>query len=167
VPELRLEPLGPSHLPELDALLHDPLVGRFTRIPYPPPPDQAEVMVSRYASDETREGFAALDEDGTFVGVCMVVGMDRAAQESELGYMTSPGARGRGVATEMLRLLTEHALRDLGLHRLVLHIGASNAASEQVARRNGYTHEGTLRDAYVKPGVREDTTIWSRLATDP
>jgi RimJ/RimL family protein N-acetyltransferase len=164
VPDLRLEPLAPAHHAELEALLRDPLVMRFTRIP--DAPDQATFMLDRYAGDETREGFAALDSEGRFVGVGVVVDLNRDAAEAELGYMTSPQARGRGVATEILRLLTEHALRDLGLHRLVLHIGATNAASEKVARANGYTHEGTLRDAYVKPGVREDTTIWSRLATD-
>jgi RimJ/RimL family protein N-acetyltransferase len=167
VPDLRLEPLGPEHRDDLDALIRDPLVGRYTRIPYPPPPDQADVMISRYETDDVREGFAVCDENGAFVGVCMLVGIDREASECELGYMTAPAARGRGHATEMLRLLTEHALRDLGMHRLVLHIGASNTASERVARANGYVGEGTLRDAYVKPGVREDTTIWSRLVTDP
>ena len=166
VPELRLEPLGPEHRADLHALIQDPLVGRYTRIPYPPPPDQADIMLERYATDDAREGFAVFDTDGAFVGVCMVVGVDREAAECELGYMTAPAARGRGCATEMLRLLTIHALRDLGMHRLVLHIGASNDASQRIARSNGYRLEGTLRDAYVKPGVREDTTIWSRLATD-
>ena len=166
MPDLRLEPLGLEHRDDLDALIRDHLVGRFTRIPDPPPPDQAEVMIRRYETDETREGFAALDTTGAFVGVCMVVGLDRDAQECELGYMTAPAARGRGVATQMLRLLTEHALRDLGMQRVELRISVDNVASERVARSNGYVCEGRLRNTYVKPGRREDTTVWSRLATD-
>jgi RimJ/RimL family protein N-acetyltransferase len=167
VPEVRLEPLGPEHRDALEALLQDPLVGQFTRIPYPPAPDQADVLLERYRTDETREGYAAVDETGTFLGVCMVIGIDREAQECELGYVTAPAARGRGVATEMLRLLTERALGDLGMQRVELRIGVTNAASELVARRNGYTCEGTLRSTYLKQGRREDVTIWSRLATDP
>jgi RimJ/RimL family protein N-acetyltransferase len=67
----------------------------------------------------------------------------------------------------MLRLLTAHAFDELRLQRVTLHIGADNPASERVAERNGYTREGLLRSAYVKPGVRSDTSIWSKLASDP
>jgi RimJ/RimL family protein N-acetyltransferase len=167
VPDLRLEPLTDAHRDDLDALLHDPLVLRFTRYPDPLPPDFVSVVLGRYRDDDSREGFVARDAEGAFVGVCMVVGLDREAEECELGYMVAPAARGRGVATEMLRLLTRHAFEDLRLQRVTLHIGADNAASERVAERNGYTREGLLRNAYVKPGVRGDTSIWSKLATDP
>jgi RimJ/RimL family protein N-acetyltransferase len=167
VPELQLEPLTDAVRDDLDALLHDPLVLRFTRFPDPLPPDYVSVVLERYRSDDTRQGFVARDGDGAFVGVCMVVGLDREAEECELGYMVAPSARGRGVATEMLRLLTAHAFDELRLQRVALHIGADNPASERVAERNGYTREGLLRNAYVKPGVRSDTSIWSKLASDP
>jgi len=36
----------------------------------------------------------------------------------------------------------------------------------RVAERCGYIREGVLRSSFVKPGRREDTEIWSRLATD-
>ena len=167
MPDLRLEPLGPEHRDDLDALIRDPLVGRFTPIPDPAPADQADVMIATYQADDTREGFAAFDGTGAFVGVCMVIHLNLPAAECELGYMTAPAARGRGVAREMLRLVTEHALRDLGLQRLQLTISADNEASERVARANGFTCEGRLRNTYLKPGVRGDSTIWARLATDP
>jgi RimJ/RimL family protein N-acetyltransferase len=51
--------------------------------------------------------------------------------------------------------------------RLELMISVENAGSKKVAERCGYVREGVLRSAYVKPGLREDTEIWSRLATDP
>jgi RimJ/RimL family protein N-acetyltransferase len=167
VPDLRLEPLTDAVRDDLDALLHDPLVLRFTRFPDPLPPDYVSVVLDRYRTDETREGFVARDGAGAFVGVCMAVGLDREAEECELGYMVAPSARGRGVAIEMLRQLTRYALDDLRLQRVTLHIGADNPASERVAERNGYTREGLLRSAYVKPGVRSDTSIWSKLASDP
>lgn len=51
--------------------------------------------------------------------------------------------------------------------RLELLISVANEASKRVATRAGYVREGVLRSLYLKPGVREDTEIWSRLATDP
>ena len=49
----------------------------------------------------------------------------------------------------------------------MLYISDENAASLAVARKCGYTREGLLRSIYVKPGLREDNEIWSRLPSDP
>jgi len=78
----------------------------------------------------------------------------------------APNARGRGVATAALGLLTEWALTELGLQRLELQISVDNLASKRVAERCGYVLEGVLRSVYLKNGVREDTEVWSKLASD-
>jgi RimJ/RimL family protein N-acetyltransferase len=166
VDDLRLEPLGEQHLTGLDGMLRDPLVLRFTPVPDPVPDDQARTMLQAYAEDDTREGYAAVDADGGFVGLAVVVRIDRTAEECELGYMVAPAHRGRGAATQMLRLLSERALLGLDMKRVVLRISADNAASERVAERNGFRREGLLRSTYVKPGVRCDTALWSRLPGD-
>ena len=51
--------------------------------------------------------------------------------------------------------------------RLELFISTDNVASKRVAERSGYVREGVLRSLHFKQDVREDTEIWSRLATDP
>ena len=92
--------------------------------------------------------------------------IDLEARTAELGYIVAEEARGRGVATEGLRLLTDWALSELGALRLELLISVENEASKRVAERCGYEREGVLRSTYVKPGVREDVEIWSRLGND-
>jgi RimJ/RimL family protein N-acetyltransferase len=52
------------------------------------------------------------------------------------------------------------------MERLELLISVENDASKRVAERCGYVREGVLRSLHVKQDVREDTEIWSRLATD-
>ena len=166
MPELRLEPLGSQHLHAVDALVRDPEVLRFTPLPEPVPDDQAASMLAAYDADDTRIAYAAVDEVGRFAGLGMVVRLDRTAQECELGYLVPAAMRGEGVATEVLRLLTRLAFDQLGMLRVQLRINADNVASERVAGRNGYTREGVLRSTYLKPGVRVDTAVWSRLASD-
>ena len=115
-----------------------------------------------------REGFAIVDPaDDSVVGLALAARIDRETQTVELGYVVSPTARGRGVATEALRLLSDWAFRELDALRLELLISEENVASQRVAERCGYVQEGLLRSVYTKPGVREDTQIWSRLPTDP
>jgi RimJ/RimL family protein N-acetyltransferase len=152
-------------------MLGDPDVQRFTRVPVPVPPGFERTWLERYEEgrrDGTREGFAIVDQaDDGVVGLAVAARIDREAQTVELGYVVSPGARGRGVATEALRLLSDWAIRELGALRLELLISDENPASQRVAERCGYVREGLMRSLYTKPGVREDTQIWSRLPTDP
>ena len=166
----RLEPFCAAHLEGLAAILADPDVQRFTRVPVPVPDGFAATWLERYdlgRAEGSREAFAIVDGDERLLGLAVVPRIDMDARTAELGYVASPGARGRGVATEALRLLTAWAFGHLDALRLELLIGAENEASKRVARRNGYVREGVLRSLYVKPGVWEDTEIWSLLATDP
>ena len=166
-----LEPFGESHLEATAALVADPAVQRFTRIPVPPPPDFAKTWLRAYEEgrkDGTREGFAIVDAaDGTFVGIAVAACIDREALTAELGYVVAPAARGRGIATLALGLLTEWGFSSLGALRLELLISVENEASKHVAERCGYVREGVLRSFHFKQGLREDTEIWSRLPSDP
>jgi RimJ/RimL family protein N-acetyltransferase len=151
-------------------MLDDPDLLRFTRIPEPVPPGFARTWLERYEEGraaENREAFAVVDDAGEFLGLALAPEIDRDTATAELGYAVTPGARGRGVASEALRQLTEWAFGQQGMVRLELLISVDNPASKKVAERCGYVREGVLRSSYVKPGRREDTEIWSRLATDP
>jgi RimJ/RimL family protein N-acetyltransferase len=166
---VRLVPLAREHLPGVEGLLDDPEVLRWTRVPEPAPPDFAETWFGIYErgrQDGTREAFAAVGEEGEFLGLALAPKIEREAQTAELGYIVAPAARGRGVATATLRLLTDWAFEELDMLRLELLITSANVPSKRVAERNGYRREGVLRSFYVKQGVREDVEIWSRLASD-
>jgi RimJ/RimL family protein N-acetyltransferase len=164
---IEFELFSEKHVPGVAALLDDPAVLRFTRVPEPVPEDFASTWVTRYEEarrNGSREAFAVVEDD-EFLGLALAPTIDRETQTAELGYVVAPAARGRGVATEALRRLTDWAFAE-GMLRIELLISAENPASKKVAERCGYVREGVLRNAYVKPGRREDTEIWSRLATD-
>jgi len=162
-----LQPLEDRHLPGMEDIVADPDALRFTRIPEPTPPGFAKTWLGRYQGTDERVGFAIEDDDGTFLGLALAPEIDREGREVELGYIVHPAARGRGVATAALKLLTRWAFDELGALRAYLHIDVANAASRRVAERAGYVHEGTLRSAHVKQGLRADTELWSRLPSDP
>jgi RimJ/RimL family protein N-acetyltransferase len=166
---IRLEPLDRSYLAGLAAVAADPDVRRFTRVPDPVPPGFPETWLGRYEEgrrEGTREGFAIVGDEDDFLGVAVVPRLDRDTRTAELGYVVVREARGRGVATEALRLLTEWAFGS-GMVRIELLISVDNPASKRVAERCGYVREGVLRSLHVKQDVREDTEIWSRLVDDP
>jgi RimJ/RimL family protein N-acetyltransferase len=165
-----LRPLAEEHLDDVAGLFDDPDVLRFTRLPVPPPPGYARQWLDRYEAgrvDGTREAFAAVDDEGRFLGLALAVDIDREGREVELGYIVAPGARGRGVATAMLDELTRWAFAELGALRVTLIIDVENRASARAAERCGYVLEGVMRSSHLKDGVRVDAGLWSRLPSDP
>jgi len=165
--DIRLEPLTAEHADAMDALARDDDVARFTRVPDPVPDGFGARWVERYTrgrDERTNEGFAIVDsESGDFLGFMALVNLNLAAEEAEAGYIVASHARGRGVGTRALRLLTAWAFDELPLERIELLIDVENSPSEIVAQRCGYTREGVLRWTYLKPGLRSDTIVYSKL----
>ena len=165
---ITLERFGAEHLVLFDLIAGDPAVVRYTRMPAEPAPGFPQAWLERYEEgrrDGTREAFAIVD-DGRTVGFAGAVAIEPAAATAELGYVVAATARGRGVAAQALALLTDWGFAELGAERLELLISVENEASKRVAARCGYQREGVLRSFFVKPGLREDMELWSRLPTD-
>jgi RimJ/RimL family protein N-acetyltransferase len=168
--DVRLEPLTEAQLPEVEAMQDDAETIRFTRFPQPPAPGFVQAWYDRYVQgrlDGTKEAFAAVDGDGTFLALALAPHIDPEAAEMELGYVVAPAARGKGVASELLRQLSSWAFSERGAQRLTLLIDIENIGSQRVAERAGYQLEGVLRNSYFKQDLRSDTQLWSRLPTDP
>jgi RimJ/RimL family protein N-acetyltransferase len=160
VTSIRLVPLAEEHVPALLETMRDPDVLRFTRTPDPMPDGWVHDYISRFDL-EHRGGWAILDGE-EFVGYAVTGPIDREGSEVELGYAVSPWARGRGVATETLRQLTQWAF-DQGMQRVIALISVDNAASSRVAAKAGYTFEGVLRSMHHRDDQRVDLESWSIL----
>ena len=166
---ISLVPLGDEHVAPFAKTIEDPDILRFTGVPVPTPAGWIDTWRASCAEHDDRDSFAIVDETEAahagFVGWAVGFGRDREAARIELGYALAPWGRGRGLATEALRLLSHWALAD-GMLRLVLQIQEANTASQAVARRAGYTYEGTQRSAYHKNGERVELQLWSLLPSD-
>ena len=167
---IRLEPLEQRHAaPLLAVVAGDDDVVRFTRVPANPDEAFVRSWIRRYEdgwADGTSAGFAAVDHAGSLLGFAALVRLDLAAAEAEIGYVVGKKARGRGVATRAVRLLTRWSLADLGIERLELLIQPDNIGSARVAERAGYRLEGVLRSKHINDRRRADFGVWSRLRND-
>ena len=168
---IALEPLSHSLAPEMAWLLaRDPELERFTLIPSQRDEAFLETWLRRYESgweDGSRAGFAVRGRaDGVVIGFAAFVALDLDKQEGEIGYLVDASARGRGVASRSVSMLTRWGFDELALERIELHIDPANAASSRVAERAGYRLDGVLRHTYFKEGLRADLAVWSRLRTD-
>lgn len=86
--------------------------------------------------------------EGRYCGnIALRVAEEQAA--GELGYCTAPWARGRGLTTRAVRLVTDHAFAH-GLRELVLRAAVDNAASRRVAEAAGFTFVDETPDALAR-----------------
>lgn len=86
--------------------------------------------------------------------------------ECEIGFWTHPDARGRGLMTRALGVLTRHAVEDPGVARVTAYAAVGNAASRHVIEANGFRQYGVARlGAQVRDG-RADLALYDVLAPE-
>jgi ribosomal-protein-alanine N-acetyltransferase len=84
----------------------------------------------------------------------------------EVGCCIVPAARGRGIATGTLRVLTDWAFVELGLGRVQVFVGVENLAALRLAEASGFRREGVLRGYWEEDGRRLDAIVLARLPED-
>jgi RimJ/RimL family protein N-acetyltransferase len=142
---IALRPPEPDDVDAITAACQDPEIPRWTRVPSPYTREHAVEFVER-ATRTRRHGtdasFVVVDaETGELLGATGVHRLDGEDGGPEVGYWIKREARGRGVATRALRLVTDWVCRDLG-KRLLLQADVRNATSQRVAQKVGYGYAG-------------------------
>lgn len=101
------------------------------------------------------------------VGVVGLNHIDALLRSAQVGYWVRSDRADRGLATEAVAAVLEHAFGPLGLHRLELHAGVENHASKRVAERLGFRHEGLARHGSRGAYGFYDCDVYGLLETDP
>lgn len=165
-----LRPWRRSDRAAMVAMCSDPLSARFTSVPEPYGPADADAWLETH-EDNLAAGraipfaVAGAADDRVPVGSIGLV-LDWVHLRAEVGYLMAPEARGRGWATRAVRMLCDWAIDDLGIDRVELLADIDNAASQRVAAKAGFRREGTLRSYRLVKGRRLDLALFSLLPDD-
>jgi RimJ/RimL family protein N-acetyltransferase len=143
---------GEASLPPLDAetlrrVMHDQL-----------PELKEHGLLSAYVIEDTNT-----DE---LLGGLSLHHFDPLRDALEVGYWLFVAARGRGVATRVVRAAVTHAFAT-GIYRVEAHVRIGNVASERVLERLGFQREG-VKKRFLRRGDerRYDATLFALLADD-
>jgi RimJ/RimL family protein N-acetyltransferase len=167
---VRLRPLA---LTDSEAVYHacqDAEIGRWTTIPQPYLREHATTFLADTVAawEQGREPtFAMVDPaTGELLGCIGLRADGSGGHAAEIGYWTAPAARGRGLTTEAVRLVSRWALVELGFERISLLVYVGNAASARVAEKAGYQREGILRRHALQRGEPRDCIVHSLIRAD-
>lgn len=136
-------------------------------VPPLPADDPAGVveLFEQYRRDGELLHLAIADRTSdSYLGEVMVVMCDH--QMGEFGCGVVRKARGRGIATEALRLFAHWSVASLDLRRLQVLVARENTPALLVAERVGFRQEGVLRAYWDHDGRRVDAVMLSLLPTE-
>jgi RimJ/RimL family protein N-acetyltransferase len=148
----------------LVAYLNDDNVIRYlsSKIPHPYSFEDATWWVDTGSKDNAI--VKAIEFNGIF---CGVIGAYTQAFEyrhsAEVGYWIAKPYWGQGIATQALKLFTNHIFNKTHISRLFNPVSAPNIASMRVLEKSGYQREGILRRSVCKAGDCYDEHVFARL----
>ena len=133
------------------------------RFPHPYTSKDARAFLKHAISADDPTNLA-IEVEGAAVGaIGYVPGRDVERFSAEIGYWLGESMWGRGIVTEALMLLTEHAFTTRNVLRMFALPFADNAGSRRVLEKAGYTREGLLRSSSVKFGAIKDQLLYARI----
>jgi RimJ/RimL family protein N-acetyltransferase len=164
---------------DVDAIFEicqDPAIQAWTMVPSPYRREHAEQFMGSGVPHGLAAGTDAVfgvyhAVSGRLLGMVGLHGITRPdavhGAQAEIGYWTAPYARRQGYTAEAVRAVCRWGLAELKLDRIEWTAFEGNEASRALARRVGFTLEGTLRSRMVHRGKRIDVWIGSLLPGDP
>jgi RimJ/RimL family protein N-acetyltransferase len=133
------------------------------RFPYPYTDRDARNWLDAVIGLEPETNFA-IDVAGEAVGgIGYTMQYDVARRSAEIGYWLGEDFWGRGIATESLIAVTNHAFANHDLCRVFAHVFDWNQASARVLEKAGYAFEGRMRKSVTKEGQTIDQLMYAMI----
>jgi [ribosomal protein S5]-alanine N-acetyltransferase len=85
------------------------------------------------------------------------------SQSGQIGYWIGARHQGKGIMSEALGALCDHAFNVLGLHRLEAACIPDNTRSVRILEKAGFTREGYLRSYLKINGIWRDHVLYARI----
>lgn len=105
--------------------------------------------------------------DGTPIGQIELTEIHPLQRRAEMHMLIgADGVRSRGYGSEAVRVLLDHAFRNLQLRRVTLIVDADNPRAMRCFEKAGFVREGLLRQHRLRHGEPVDMMIMGALADD-
>ena len=162
---VRLRPWELDDAPLLELAIRDPYIPQTTTVPEVYGEPEARAWVARQRRRLTDgDGLSLAIADGTGAALGAATLMRRGAGVATIGYWLVEPARGRGLATRAVRLLSRWALAEGGMTRLEAMVEPWNEASQRVLERAGLARDGACAGTSCWGGGRP---TWSSSCCRP
>ena len=133
------------------------------RFPHPYTVNDARRWLDMVVGQKPETNFAIAVADEAVGGIGFTVQFDVARRSAEIGYWLGEEFWGRGITTEALVAVTDHAFSNYDVCRLYAHVFEWNQASARVLEKAGYVFEGRLKKSVTKDGQTIDQLMYATV----
>ncbi len=86
------------------------------------------------------------------IGIIEIMDINQKVDSLTIGYYLNENYWNRGISTKAVNLLLKYLFEEIHVNRIQAEVMVNNKYSKKVLSRNGFTHEGTLREANIWSG---------------
>jgi len=145
---VKIEKFSLSHAKELKQIIDNKDVKWHAKdICYPYPLIRVKKYILGQLKLKNYIEFAIL-VDNKFVGTICLEKIDKINKKASIGYWVSKAYRGRGIATEAVKLIVDFGFNKLKLKRIYAEVKKGNIQSSRVLEKVGFEKEDVSKDEY-------------------
>lgn len=101
------------------------------------------------------------------IGTCQLLNINWLHRSAELQIRIGDiSHQGKGYGSEAVQLLIDFGFKDLNLHRIYLHVFATNNRAIRVYEKCGFSREGTLKEAAFIDGEWVDIQVMGLIRSN-
>ncbi len=112
----------------------------------------AEIKSKEFANDKEYLFIVKPTDDKSVIALVYIKELDWDKKQGEFAYCVDYNWEGKGITTEIVRVLSDHAFKELGLEVLQIIVHKENTGSVRVAEKCNFTWQRTLKKEYTPPG---------------
>jgi len=165
-PKITLYPLQKSDAFRLAELFNNKHILDNLRdhIPYPYTENDALDFFDHIDGNPSEKVCAVFFEGELCGMVSLSLQKDVYRHSAEIGYWLGEPFWGKGIATEVVAMMTYYGFEKMQLKRIYAIVFENNKASMRVLEKNGYQKEGVLVKAILKNGELMDEHRYYKLS---
>jgi RimJ/RimL family protein N-acetyltransferase len=113
-----------------------------------------------------RSFFWFLEQNDKIVSHVSLNNLNPMMMTADIGFGVVPSARGKGIATESIRLVTRKVFSESPVRKLIAFVHEDNLASRKALESAGYRQEGLFRESYVLNGLPANEAVYGVLRNE-
>ncbi|ELK40322.1 N-acetyltransferase [Brevibacillus agri] len=169
---LILREIEDCHLEELYEIYSNDNVFEYCGIIPKHKKDTVLTMIGHFKRDYLKKsrvkwGMFPAQQSERLVGIIEAFEFNQRVNMATIGYFLAEAHWGKGFASEAVQMVVRFLMEEVNVNRIQAEVMPKNEPSKQVLRKNGFTLEGTLRQAALWSGKGiVDLEIYGLLQED-
>jgi len=123
--------------------------------------------VEKQEKNEGHYFYIRHSETKNLIGYVCIKNVDQKIRKCELAYFIDQDFEGKGIISEAVAQTIDFCFSQLSMNKVFICTSKINVGSQRIATKNGFSHEGVLREEFKSgEGILEDINYFGLLKSE-